>query len=160
MLWAEGDGDRILGCWRLFLSFWMLPAEPRGISASWQGPFIVLQKKSDLTYKVSGHGVGRVLHRNLLKRWIQPVDRVAVVVADATQGADRLPLEELPPPKSTLAYRDWKTQVLDQADITDLQKKQLASLLDQHQETFSDDPGLTTEACFNIIRLPNHPTQE
>ena len=138
------EGDQVLA---------LLPAGPRGISASWEGPFTVLQKKSDLTYKVSarrGHGVGRVFHRNLLKRWIQPVDRVAVVVADATQGADQLHLEELPPPKPTLTYQDWRTQVLDQADITDPQKKQLASLLDQHQKTFSDDPGLTTEIEFVI----------
>jgi hypothetical protein len=41
------------------------------------------------------------------------VDRVAVVVADSSQGIDQLHLEELPPEPDSLSYREWKQQVLE-----------------------------------------------
>ena len=131
----------------------LLPAGPTGISATWEGPFTILEKPTSLTYKISAKrrgGIGRVLHRNLLKRYVQEIQSVAVVVADGSQGLDQLHLEELPPQHSEDESKEWIQRVTREAELTNSQRRELAKVLEDHAKTFSDKPGLTSEIEFEI----------
>ena len=85
-----------------------------------------------------------------MKRWIHPVDHVAVVVAESGQGMDQLHLEELSPGPDKLSFGEWKKQVLEDTNLQEDRKKQLGDLLEQHRSTFADEPGLTDRIEFCI----------
>ena len=78
------------------------------------------------------------------------MDHVAVVVAESGQGMDQLHLEELSPEPDKLSFGEWKKQVLEGANLNEERKKQLGDLLEHHQSTFSDEPGLTDRIEFSI----------
>lgn len=93
----------------------LMPAGPKGISASWEGPFRVLKKPSPLTYTISAPcrgKIGRTLHRNLLKRFITEVNSVAVVTADGDlDGEEQLELgDQLATPQQNQTNR-WDQAV-------------------------------------------------
>jgi len=90
-----------------------------------------------------------VVHRNLLKRFILPVQAISLVVADGGEDLEQLELQELPL-KAQPQEDNWATELAEGANLTENQKRELVGLLEKHKETFSDEPGLTQETEFTV----------
>ena len=132
----------------------LMPAGPKGISASWEGPFRVLKKPSPLTYTISAPcrgKMGRTVHRNLLKRFIAEVNSVAVVTADGDlEGEGQLELgDQLITHQQENQTNRWD-QAVEGNNLTQAQKQDLKKELEAFEETFSDKPGLTDKTIFSI----------
>jgi hypothetical protein len=114
----------------------MQPDKPGGLQAGWSGPYTVLERQGQLTYKIQipgGRRKGTLLHRNLIKRYHPPAVS-SVVIADSTPD-EAAPLE-LPPLSS---QGQGKPHFGNQ--LTPSQRQDLEQLTSEFSTVFTSAPG-------------------
>lgn len=130
----------------------LLPEESAGAMAQWHGPFTVLEKPTPLSYIISTPSRGRRtrrFHRNLLKRFVQPVEVNQVLVAEETDDVEQLDLIH------PFSEEGNKEEV--DAYLSTEQKEELQSLLQEFKEVFNDTPGSTNQAFHSIPTVTTQP---
>ena len=135
----------------------LLPEDSTGVSAKWHGPYIVQEKPSALSYKIATPNRGRKtrqFHRNLLKRYIPPVEVMQVMLAEEEEDeADQLELIHLMSQEAGQDESQKPQPHLDQQQQEDLQQ-----VLEEFADVFSEDPGLTERAIHHIHTGTARPT--
>lgn len=122
----------------------LLPTSTNKLLAKWSGPYPVLHKLSDTTYRVQT-GTGRkgckTLHINMLQEWKTPT-----AVCLYTTVAEQNDLDEFPDWKRPPQL--WHPHIGPELDST--QKTQIQHVLHKHRKAFSTKPGRTAEASISI----------
>ena len=131
----------------------MSPTGTEGLTAKWEGPYKVMEKKGDLTYLISApcRGKrGRTVHRNLLKRHILQINTATVITAAAdSEHLDSLTLgPSIGAEKEEEGDRWVKATAVDR--LSEEQRRQLGDILRSFDKTFSDTPGKADVAPFTI----------
>ena len=120
----------------------LLPCGSNKLEIRWQGPFEVQHKVSRTNYQILIHGKSKTYHINLLKKYHQQEELanphlLALSIAEEVEGGDESSTEY--PLVSKESYKD---AVLDPA-LTTNQQQEVMEILQNHQATMTDVPGLT-----------------
>lgn len=123
----------------------LLPDDLSKLSAKWHGPYKIVERVSPVSYRIripNRRKQIRQFHRNMR---VAPADILTVVMAGEDEtGVDQLPLDLL----------DTETEpipnLLTENQLNDKQKEELESLLEEFEDVFSDQPGLTRKAEHHI----------
>ena len=121
---------------------------PEDSTAQWHSPYVVLERTSPLSYKLSTPDRGRKtrqFHHNLLKRYTPPADVMVVMVADEEpEEVDQLDLIHLTPSEEVFESEPIQSHLNQQ------QKEGLENLLLEFDDVFCDTPGKTDHAVHHI----------
>lgn len=128
----------------------LLLSESNKLRAKWQGPYLVLDKLSNTTYKIcmdNKRKKVRIFHVNMLAGWTSPTV-VCMVATSKEDGGDISvpPTEDVP---------TWWEPEMDETtavdpELSEDQKSQLTTLLSDFASLFKDTPGHTTKASIMI----------
>ena len=134
----------------------LLPTSTDKLTAQWQGPYQVLDRKGKVTYLVDMHDKKkrrRVFHVNMLKAFQVRTEAACVVEEVQQEGVDEIPV--------------WNDQVTGEAafgeQLCTNQVMQLKGLMDEVREVFSNQPGRTNVMQHHIrtadarpVRMPQY----
>ncbi len=121
-----------------------IPGLHSSLEASWEGPFVIKEKLSDVNYRIAPNKSkckGKVVHINLLKDYGKHCDINTVVAVPECEADETMP-------------------VSDHRISSELCVKQRSSLLDllsKHNTLFSDVPGLTNTVSHSITLTRSDP---
>ncbi|XP_069502965.1 uncharacterized protein [Ambystoma mexicanum] len=125
----------------------LMPTSDNKMLASWKGPFEIQEVLGPLTYKVKQPGsrlMCQTYHVNLLKKWIPPIQNVAMITND-------VPLEgNFPQIKEKIGVEGLNINM----ELTVLQKSELSHLLQDFDDVFSSLPGRTSLTYHRIETKP------
>lgn len=132
-------GDRVLV---------MLPSQESKLLAKWQGPFEIRNQLGPTTYEVVIPGqdrASRVLHVNLLKKWVsRPEQRAQVMMIRHVKEEEEWEDQYLPRPVAGNIHLEH---------LPEDQQSQVRALCTP--ETFSEYPGLTSLIQHDVILKPD-----
>ncbi|CAG5123601.1 unnamed protein product, partial [Candidula unifasciata] len=137
------------------------------LAVSWQGPFKVLKKISDVDYQILYKGKPKIYHINMLKPYRQRVEKVqntvVTPVSTAVDVACRLITEpEDDPPEEQIqtptvsSQSSWKQIKISQT-LPPPERAKLINLLEEFSDIFSDIPGKCTAIKHHIRLNTNKP---
>lgn len=111
------------------------PAMDSGWKARWEGPYVVQEKISPVTYRLNTpEWRGSVIHRNSLKRFVRTLTVNHIVLTDGQlDEANQLPLPGLPGLEDR---RHEHSDVRARDRLTEDQRKDLDELLGETRGTF------------------------
>ena len=118
------------------------PSTKVKLHAQWQGPYTIVTRLSDTTYtvrKLNSNGKTRTYHTNFLKRWESP--SAVCMLAITPEEMEDLPSWEMHPEEGEVSVGP---------EISQTQRQQLRSLLDDYQDVFSNTVGATQCAEISI----------
>ena len=134
----------------------LLPSPASKLKAQWQGPYTVTRQVSDTDYEVDtgkSRKRLRVYHVNLLRQWRDRDEMCMHIQSDTLYGDTN----DWMPPTGTETYRDISVS----ETLTTEQRTPLLTLLQAHEELFTDQPSRTTLVEHTVdvadaqpIRLP------
>ena len=142
----------------------LLPSDTSKLKMAWKGPYVVLERVSQVDYAISIKGKRRVYHANMLKAYItRPQDAnaclSAAVVVDEEDAENHEPPMSLS--ESTLRLEqteDWHNVVV--SDTLDAnQVSDVKVLLEQYSDVLSDVPGKTNLITHKIELLDSKPVK-
>uniref|UniRef100_A0A8C5PLJ4 ribonuclease H n=1 Tax=Leptobrachium leishanense TaxID=445787 RepID=A0A8C5PLJ4_9ANUR len=116
----------------------LVPTAESKFLAKWQGPYEIVEKKSEVNYKVLQPGrrkTEQIYHINLLKLW---KDREALLSTPATSNPMARPTPEVP--------------IADTLSVA--QRNEVKEFLRGNTDFFSEIPGLTTVVHHDIVVEP------
>ena len=114
----------------------LLPTTTDKLTAQWQGPYQVLERKGKVTYSVDMHDKRkrtRVFHVNMLKAFQVRSEETCFLEEVLQEGVDEIPA--------------WKDDTVGEAhfgeQLSTEQTIQMKGVMDEFQEIFSNRPGRT-----------------
>uniref|UniRef100_A0A3B1KDF6 Gypsy retrotransposon integrase-like protein 1 n=1 Tax=Astyanax mexicanus TaxID=7994 RepID=A0A3B1KDF6_ASTMX len=116
----------------------LIPTSTCKFLASWQGPYTITERLSEVNYRVEQPGRRKreqVYHINLLKEWHEPP----------------------PPPvsaSSQVCFAEHEPEIPTGEDLTPAQRQELKECLARHRSVFSESPGRTQVIHH---RIPTEP---
>ena len=127
----------------------LLPVKRNKLQLEWKGPFEITERVSAQTYRVLVKGKPKVFHANLLKRYVGRED--ALVVATVVY-------EEPGTTESTantvsccpVISKETVQDVKVSEHLTSVQTAQVTQLLERYKDVWTDKPGLTSLAEFEV----------
>ena len=128
------EGDKVL---------YRIPGRPHKPSDSWEGPYIVIERKGPVNYKIKRPNCqarGRVVHINTLKSFKEsafPVCAISVIAND----------QDITPTGTRLS----------DTPCADFSQKQLQALIQEFPTVFTDSPGVSNVAPARISIPPDTP---
>ena len=129
----------------------LLPDERHKFQPQWNGPYTVLEKLSDVTYRVETperKKKWRLFHINMLRPWFTPAQVLTVVCAkEEAEGSEGEP--ELYTLDGDLPQQ--QKAELSEHQLLPQQQEELKALLEEVGSTLSDQPG-QTELLTHSIR--------
>ena len=142
----QREVDRLFNVGEFVLVF--RPWKTNKLHNEWQGPFIITEKITDVTYKVdlgSKRKRYRTFHINGMKPWISPEAAVFLLLENEFDDRSPLELEDKLPTHLTLS-----------------QQQQLMELKEDFKDVFQDVPGRTDVVTHEVptgvarpVRLPS-----
>lgn len=142
------------GDWVLLL----LPTQHNKLQLEWQGPYKVLGEKGGHTYKVLVKGKTKVFHANLLKRYVNREEPV-VVATVVYEDVDTPETSTNSLPSCPLESKETYKQVEIGKELSAEQKAQMEDLLHQYRDIWTDVPGRTNLAEFEVNLTSDVPIQ-
>ena len=146
------DGDQVLV---------LLPSSTSKLLASWQGPYVVKKRLSDVTYEVDMSDKKkrkRIFHVNMLRAWHTPQVTQSLwagneeEVEDDTEGDDLVVWN---------SDAEASKQLMINEQLEDSQKIELLALLKEFDDVLQNTPGKTNLVEYRIhtdsappLRLP------
>eukprot|EP00731_Ephydatia_muelleri_P007554 Em0003g1802a len=146
------DGDQVLV---------LLPSSTSKLLASWQGPYVVKKRLSDVTYEVDMSDKKkrkRIFHMNMLRAWHTPQVTQSLwagneeEVEDDTEGDDLVVWN---------SDAEASKQLMINEQLEDSQKIELLALLKEFDDVLQNTPGKTNLVEYRIhtdsappLRLP------
>ena len=149
------EGDKVLI---------LLPSETSKLKMAWKGPYVILERVSQVDYAISIKGKRRVYHANMLKAYItRPQDTdtclSAAVVVDEEDAENHEPPMSLC--ESALQLKqteDWQNVVVCKT-LNHTQENEIKGLLMQYKDVLSDVPGKTNLITHKIELLDAKPVK-
>ncbi|XP_067684362.1 uncharacterized protein [Haliotis asinina] len=151
----------------------LLPTDHNKLLLQWKGPYKVSAVRGQADYQVQMEDKERILHANLLKRYVKRVEgnegtactdalddnvnnitrmptleHVATAVVEMEDEDHEITTLELPTSQSSEKYTDVQIGPL----LNDEQKKDLQDLLEEFQSTLTDIPG-RTDLVYHQVKL-------
>ncbi len=102
------------------------------LSDSWEGPYVIVERKGEVNYKIAKEGMERhykIVHVNCLKKYRE---RVSINRLDVI-------LDKVCEEKSILS-----------GECIGFVERELTELLDDYKDVFSDEPGNTSRVTMTI----------
>lgn len=123
----------------------LLPADKNKLVLSWKGPFLVIEKRSELDYLVSVGNKVTLFHINMLKKYEErkPLSQQMVagtIKAQPTDIATNLDYTGDVPHVALGQTQDWK-DVSIAPELTAEERDQAREVLSNFRDIFSDLPG-------------------
>ena len=166
----------------------LLPTEHNKLLLAWQGPFPVVAKVGEVDYRVEvAPGKVKTYHVNLLKRYYhrnglqqmttkEQADTVTVTGTDDSQvhtiGAVACVLEDIEVdgdssmindadsiPLYNVTQKETIDDVMINPSLTDAQKSDIRSLLEEYREIFTDIPSETHLTEHKVVLTQKEPVR-
>jgi transposase InsO family protein len=142
------------GDWVLLL----LPTQHNKLQLEWQGPFEVLGAVGAHTYKVLVKAKTKIFHANLLKTYVHREEPV-VVATVVYEDVDTPETTTNSLPSCPLGNKESYLDVAIGEELSPEQQTSMTSLLHQYQDIWTDVPGRTNLAEFEVNLTSNVPIQ-
>ena len=148
----------------------MLPTNNNKLLMQWKGPYEIIQRMGDNSYKILVGNKEKNYHANMLKKYYAREDEVKTEIEKEdlkmSAGAEMLMDEEMPSidEDSLLELGTYK-QKEDVSDVKlgtelgDSQSRQLQALMENYAEVFSDVPGRTSKIEHRIDLVDEEPVR-
>ena len=127
----------------------LLPVKRNKLQLEWKGPFEITERVSAQTYRVLVKGKPKVFHANLLKRYVGREDALVVAtVVYEEPGTTESTADTVSccPVTSKETVQDVKVS----EHLTSAQTAQVTQLLERYKDVWTDKPGLTSLAEFEV----------
>lgn len=143
----------------------LLPTSSNKLLLQWRGPYEILKKVGNVDYRINMDGKTKTFHANMLKLYIDRnnendagvlgIAGVAVVdlADDEDDGEDELC--DSPGQKRTEDARE----VTVSDELSEEEKTEIQTLLDDFEDVLSDVPGVTTLGVHDIKLTTNEPVR-
>lgn len=143
----------------------LLPTSSNKLLLQWRGPYEILEKVGNVDYRINMDGKTKTFHANMLKLYIDRdkendagvlgIAGVAVVdlADDEDDGEDELC--DSPGQERTEGARE----VTVSDELSEEEKTEIRTLLDDFEDVLSDVPGVTTLGVHDIKLTTNEPVR-
>ena len=135
-----------------------MPTQHNKLQLEWQGPFKVLSGIGANTYKVLVKAKMKIFHANLLKKYIHREEPV-VVATVVYKDVDTLETTTNSLPSCPLGSKESYLDVATGEELSPEQQTSMKSLLHQYRDIWTDVPGRTNLAQFEVNLTSNVPVQ-
>ncbi|XP_060073585.1 uncharacterized protein LOC132553365 [Ylistrum balloti] len=148
----------------------LLPTKRNKIQMQWRGPYGIVERKGPMDYVVSVDGREKVLHANLLRRYVQregtglsEAGVLNAVCSSVIEGDSGGIEEELPSTDCFNIPTPVRTETVEDVQVSELltskQKVEMKTLLEEFSDVLSDVPGRTNLVVHDIRTTTNEPVR-
>ncbi|KAM7288160.1 uncharacterized protein ISCGN_031849 [Ixodes scapularis] len=148
----------------------LLPSDNNKLLMQWKGPFIVTARRNEVDYELEIAGTRKAFHVNMLKKYEErtemdpaaPRCSAATATDDDNKNDEEHAMDDVP--TLSLTRQQNGQDVLVNTALSTEEKKQVATLIGEFEEIFSDLPEktnliecdlkLTTEAPVHVKQYP------
>ncbi|XP_040068602.2 uncharacterized protein LOC120841708 [Ixodes scapularis] len=148
----------------------LLPSDNNKLLMQWKGPFIVTARRNEVDYELEIAGTRKAFHVNMLKKYEErtemdpaaPRCSAATATDDDNKNDEEDAIDDVP--TLSLTRQQNGQDVLVNTTLSTEEKKQVATLIGEFGEIFSDLPGktnliecdlkLTTQAPVHVKQYP------
>ena len=137
----------------------VLAPDPKGAKFfnRWQGPGVIAEVKSPYSYVVEIDGRRRHVHANKIRKYNERIRQALVnncaVIFDRDEDFGRIELIDSAEPSAVRPSQLIERERV--AHLSDIEQKQLLTLLDNYTDVFSDKPGYCDLFEHEIKILPS-----
>ena len=149
----------------------LLPTDKRKLMLTWSGPYDVIERVSEVNYKIQVKGLSKIFHINMLKEYYERPEKLTLeklfskvnhVLVETEEKIDYEvnEVESLYDPRCPGDEFKLPNDVIDGCvhnDLSVIQKQEIFDLLKKHERIISNVPGKTSLIEHSIELTSNVP---